>query len=94
MGGDVDLDAGSGGVYVNADISTSAGRLYFDRLGTTWNATYRLAARLVSTGDVDINQNLQFGSGAEIDTTGTLTFQSTSSMQNSGASLIFNGKCF
>ena len=93
-GGDVDLDAGSNGVYVNADITTGSGRLYFDRLGTARNATYRLSAALNCTGALDISQILQFGSGASITTDGTLTFQSASSMQNSGASLILTASAF
>ncbi|MDQ8180403.1 MBG domain-containing protein [Pelagicoccus sp. SDUM812005] len=93
-GGDIDLDAGTSGVYVNADISTGSGRLYFDRLGTARNATYRISAKVSSTGDVNISQPLQFGSEAEIETTGKLTFGSTASMQGASSSLTLTANDF
>jgi filamentous hemagglutinin family protein len=93
-GGNVDLDAGTSGVIVNAPISTGTGRLYFDRLGTVRNATYRINSKISSTGDVNLNQTLQFGTGAEIETNGTLTVSSTSSMQNSSASLTLTANNF
>ena len=93
-GGDVDLDAGYSGVIVNAPVSTGAGRLYFDRLGTVRNATYRVSAKISATGNINLNQNLQFGAGAEIETTGALTITGTSSMQNSSASLTLTASNF
>lgn len=93
-GGDVDLDAGTSGVQVNAPISTGSGRVYFDRLGTVRNAVYRVSSKISSTGDVDINQTLQFGAGAEIETNGKITISGSSSMQNAGASLTLTASSF
>ncbi|PJC87573.1 hypothetical protein CSW98_00120 [Vibrio sp. HA2012] len=93
-GGDIYLDSGTGGITINGDITTGAGRVYFDTFGTVRNFNVNLNAKIASTGDVTINSPLRFGTGAEIETTGQLTFGSTSYMQNALSTLTLTASSF
>jgi len=94
-GGSVVLDTGTGGVYVNAPISTGAGRVTFGGLDSySANSPFVLASTITATGDVNISQALQFGVGAGISTDGRLTFSGASRMQNANSTLTLTASSF